>query len=323
MSTISFQIYCTIARLVLDITSVVLHSIGSYGLVAVCGQNRSKEQRLFILNLSICDALFNVLYIPSDSLYLVQLYKSQKLNQSIATVTNETFVEDEHSDIAIAKNFIEISMYIGMNIMVYTSLSYITLDRLGKTVLGLMYNKYWNKRKTKRLIYSTWIIAFVMTVIAWIFEQHVESYWELVTTYMYPLFDLMLIPIFLVTYVKIFLTYKRSTERFSHMCKRTFFVVPLLLMTSFCIFVIIPDLIHLSNAMEFMRMSKELHDGTKILYRMQFIMDAVIYIFVLRDVRQFISLRIRNMAPSCTGLNNKKNLRRDTRASVIEMIDKK
>ena len=106
--------------------------------------------------------------------------------------------------------------------------------------------------------------------------------------YIHPTLDFIFICVAAVTYVTIFIIYKRSAESVGKELKSSAFILPSLLFLTFILFINVPDLVQLSYQIKNIRMSKPLAIFCLMLYRISPITDAALYIFLLQDVRRFL-----------------------------------
>ena len=133
-----------IVQVIIHTLNVIVHSIGSYALITLYRTSRQKTQRIYLINLSICEGLYNVL-------------EAARAIHKLITYTN-------HVNPFVHKimQYVNIISYTGMTIGCYFAMTYITVDRLLHTILNLKYPLYWNETKAKYHMIATSIFGFIL-----------------------------------------------------------------------------------------------------------------------------------------------------------------
>ena len=205
----------------------------------------------------------------------------------------------------------------GITALYYLTMYFITFDRLLRILLTNSYSVYCNVTRVKRLLLATAIFSLlVFTVLSvayhvtggkgsaiqyFVFTTETEA--EFVV-YAHPCLDILFLVLALVTYYKIFKTYMRSQRRVSRaalaakkdsvwmkVVKSTFFV-PVLLILSFIVFAVVPDLITSYYKISKKKIPDALEMVCHLMFSISDLCDVGIYIFMQRPVRNLLLKKI-------------------------------
>lgn len=257
-----------IPLIVLDVASLILHTVGIYALAKVYARSAHKEQRLFIGNLSVCEISLNLLMMIQD-MQLIIIPQTDHYNKLIM--------------------YLELVIVIGINISFYCTMIFIALDRFAIFVLKTAYHQRWNAFKAKLLLGLTWLVAITLTIIfCLVFHFTGQNYERYFVKYVHPTLDFVFLFIAVMTYASIFIIFRRSSQKMGKDLTKSSFLCPSLLILTFILFIIIPDLIQLSYQIKNARMPRALALLCLFLYRVSPIADVGLYIFLLPDVRTFL-----------------------------------
>ena len=181
----------------------------------------------------------------------------------------------------------------------YLTMIYLTADKLFDIRLNLTYYLYWNEMKTKRLLKATWILSCLIVVLATLvclcpvncqFFGRCMEIFRVVNT----VFDFCFLALAFFTYFFIFRKFKKSrlppfyqkrlpvpTELSTFaVFKKSRFYIPLLVISSFIVFMVFPDIFLLLNT-ELACTKKRL---CYIFFSLSDFVDASIYIYLQNDV---------------------------------------
>ena len=281
-----------VTLLVLNIGNVALHGFGVYILTSLYNQGQRNTQNVFLINLSISEMLIN---------FVVCL---RRISDFISVS------DDKPTIINRINNYMTIVLYTGMFPVYYMVMVYITLDRLLNILLSLRYCIYCTGTKAKRLLQVTWIVALLICTSVSL-THHFNGYiWQ--TTffmYVYPTFDFGFITLALITYVFIFFKYSKSQRIYSQssrqpnikrestfqtFCKSNFFVAVLLILT-FVIFMLIPNIVYLFYGIVGNNESDTLSAICDVLYEISNLADGWIYIFMQKSVKAMVWTKMHNL----------------------------
>ena len=136
-----------------------IHSIGIYVIFSLCRQGRNSSQRLYLLHICVSRGLFNLLWTMINYLEFIAPSFAQK-----------------------SRPYIVIASFLGLNLVWYLDMVWMTIDRLAKFLLKLNYVQYWNERKTKKLLTATWCIGgicFGSASLVYVFGSNVpKTHWK-------------------------------------------------------------------------------------------------------------------------------------------------
>lgn len=277
-----------IVLLVLNVINVVLHSIGIRALITVYSRCRQKQQRLYIINLSFCELLMNLIEFVRNILNMISFSPLVEIK------------------IAEARHYVLIIAFTGISLVYYIDMIVLTLDRLAIVVLGMRYPKYWNTKKAKQLMISLWIIGLIVCTLVSILYKLCQFDWESIFfMYFYPICEFTFMIVAIATYITIRhksnksardrirrLSSRNDTTRASieamNLYRRSIFQVPLLLIITFFCFMTVPDITYLFVAIIFKKPSETLSNVCWISYSISNILDAGIYIYFYPDVRAHV-----------------------------------
>lgn len=204
---------------------------------------------------------------------------------------------------------IEMGLFTGIAIVYYMNMIFLTLERLAAVCLGVRYPQYWDKKKTKCLIISLWLFGILLCVGVVVARALYNLEWEVVFAfYVYPILEINFILIVVVTYALIFRKRNQSLRKLRSNCNTTegehdqrgggglkkygFFLVPSLIILTFLVFVILPDLVHFFYGILAHNPSVILNIACHISYSLANLLEGVVYIFLLPDVRVYLGRKL-------------------------------
>ena len=323
--TISITVYVTFRKdieedmhlalqvilLILTLSNVFVHSIGSYVLIYLFKTQRQNAQRLYIIHLSISECLMNLL--ESIRIILKLIISNDNQFQILERI----------------RYYILIVSFTGVSFVFYLVMVYLTFDRLMGVALNFQYTKYWDENKARYLLLNTWLICGVIVTTVLV-TYHLYGFdWEsFFYKYFYLTVECLFILLALLTYGFILIKYFRSQRivyvqpsvqqghspestttntamkatkhsedgaqlrKFTRF-KKSVFYIPLLLITTFLIFMTIPDVAYLLIAIIPNKPSETLSTICWISYGVSNLLDAWIYVYLQHDVRNFIKRKFK------------------------------
>ena len=268
----------------LNIINVFLHSTGIYLLCCLYKRCRYKIQQLYLINLSIAECIMNLF----EALILFGIF---------VPVSNDTA---QILDIFI--DYVLIVQFTGIAIVIYCVMIYITLDRLLDISLNIEYPVYWDESKAKYLLILTWVLSAIYTLTTCLMYKFVEFDWKAVAyKYIFPTLEFSFVVLTIITYSYIFHKFKKSrvipttsgsdmkqnVNAFTAFRNSKFFISVLLILT-FLLFMVIPDLVYLFVGTVGGNKSPVLLTACWISYAISNLADACIYIFLQPDVKRHL-----------------------------------
>ena len=275
--------------------NISIHVVGFYLLLCL---KPKKVQHWFVISLSITEIIKNV---------VIELTTIP----DVMDLSDETWlvIDEIHVYLAITYDY-------GITTLYYMTMYYITLDRLLRILLSMSYPLYWNIKKTKILLLSTWVFSvLVCTILSLIYKFcgadnglsyfiYVDDTEAAIVAYSHPCIDTIFLLLAIATYWTIFCKYALSRRRISissnnrnvessfQIFIRSPFFVPVLLILSFIIFTVFPNLIFAYYEFSGEEISYTLDVICYILFATSDLCDAFIYIFVQKQVRNTLLKKI-------------------------------
>ena len=150
--------------MVFESCNFLLHSLGFYLVFTLYRRGEKNVQQLLLVNLSMVQCLYCFVYI---------VYNAIQLSWDMIRVHGLDKVDRVALDrLHNVKTFFGGILWTSFTYLYYLSMTYISVDRVLRIVLGMRYNSVWNKRKTKILLAVTWfvnvliiVVVFTMTVL--------------------------------------------------------------------------------------------------------------------------------------------------------------
>lgn len=285
-----------IVSLISYVIPLVLHSIGIV-LLLTKSSNVSRSQTILMINLSLSAICLSA---TSAAHAVLEYYYA-------------------HQNI-MYQHFVICSM---VSCLPYYAVMYIlTLDRLAEVYLNIRYPLYWSARKTKYCMIILWSITLCLlfSLFAYIRIERLNGLTKVEDfsyAYGFPFGDLLFLAIAFVTYIYIIRKIrqkKKITARISistentavqrencrkspHQKKETslHLLLPFMLVTTFVIFMQIPDLIYFLVRINVIANSDALTITLDIIYSIGYSSDAFIYVLLSTSFRSYIHKKCRRL----------------------------
>ena len=287
--------------LTLNIFNVFLHGIGIYLLLSLYKRVEHKVQYVYLLSLSTCELVINFLGGIDSIIRLIELPTE---NKDGITVFNMTI------------KIIYIVNATGFSLVFYFNMIYITVDRLLDILLSLKYPVYWDEYKAAILLKITWAIGIIVLVITCVlcYSLHKWKWEEAVFEFFYPILEFSFIILAFCTYGFIFRKFKDCQKPPAHVAcnhhvakrqnstfevfKNSRFYISVLLIFTFILFMIVPDLIYLFICIIPNAPSPTILTACWISYGIANISDAFIYILLQVEVKTLLMKKVRKFTRS-------------------------
>ena len=268
--------------------TLILHSVGSYLLLKTFNWNNVRTQQVLILNLSICEWLVNFLWLLFEVLYIFG-YKEE-------TPYYANFYCVHLACIG--------TLYLLMVVM--------TLDRLMAVIYPLKYIAHWSIERTKKILIWIWTIGATSGICFVCLCEFMDRRWYLETKFLHlsTAFNMIFIAVAFVSYVLIFLRYKKSKDSLqangmvhggrlhssaSQHFHKSRFHIPILIVLTYIIFNILPHLFYILELFD----EQIVLRITDVLFALGYLSDGLIYIFLQQKVRRQLMV-----CCHCTGNTN-------------------
>lgn len=281
--------------IVLQFTNFLIHIFGCYLLASIFREGNGNIQLVYLLNLGISEAVINFLGILLTPL------------SSFGTFSTATISATHQVQYSIM-----IVLETGVLLVYYLCMVYITLDKLFEVKLNIKYPIYMNERRAKYLMIVTWIacLGFGSFVCIW-FHTVKNKLEEPFVKYVYPTLDIGYLVLASVSYVIIFQKFKESRSAplrhrlnkgkklntFQVFRKSNFYVSGLLI-ASFILLMVIPDLVYLVIGILKAEKTDELVAYCFLSILLSYFVDGFIYILLQRKVRMKLKKKIKKWKDS-------------------------
>ena len=219
-------------------------------------------------------------------------------------------------------------IHLAFNAVLYKIMLFMTLDRLMAVLLSLRYPQYWTVNRTKKMLSVIWSIGCVEIVCFVIFVNRFGTWYRsLGLVYVTLTFRILFICIALITYSVIFWKYRKSIDIARHQnlsgndrrtrtsalqtfLKSRFYISALIILT-YIFFNTIPFFALISSVEDVYDRSSQKELAVGILLQLGYTADAVIYIFLQKNVRNQLIKMI------CCGQGTNGAIDENTATSVI------
>lgn len=213
--------------IVLNFANIILHTIGAYLLLRIFKNGSETSHLMYLINLALYEALMNFLEV------------FRRLSEFISS----GFVISE------IQKYVLIVSFTGVSIVYYLNMLYITLDKLLDIALSLRYPAFWNEYKTIWLLRLLWFLSMCLCIFICFLHRFNHFNWEdAFFKYCYPILGLTFVVSASITYGFIFYKFKSTRTSWDNqnstikIFRNSCFYIPVLLILTFFLFMIIPDL---------------------------------------------------------------------------------
>ena len=279
------------ALVMMSALNLVLHSVATFLLLKVYQKQRKQKknsiQVLNLVNLSITQLIASLVVLIDECSELI--YDKMEITQCSTIVAIQEL--DGYLYIVI---FILYCTY-------YVDMIIITLNKFFAFYLNIRYPVFWDVGKSKRLICALWLMSLCTCgVMCVVYMSYPFNYQFLFTEIVSPVFIIIFLTMTFVSYVYIFCQYRHSRTHFPSirgvsLQKResiytTFrssnFHLCALLVGSFIVFMVAPNLGYLLHCWAGAEKSHVAKDAIKVSHQLSFLADFVIYVIMQPEVRR-------------------------------------
>ena len=261
----------------ITVCSIILHATGIYLLRELHKGKSGGTENILLMNLAISELFLSI---------------GSMIRNIALLIFNMDF--DYAGKVAI---FVEKLYYTCFSFVFYSVMIYIPLHRCIKILLGLKYINIWSSSKTRILCVGTWVVSIVSGAAFIVLHYFIEfDYMKVLFMYIYPTLNSIMIVTSTIAYILIYRKYKQSENRsrgeLQRRAKNSKFYIPTLLIITFFIFIVIPDTTVLIYFIILKKDSKILHSVFIISYTLALKIDATIYIFFQKAVRELLLRKV-------------------------------
>ena len=255
------------------------------------------NQRLFLFHLSLSETCLTFIETAKRILYIS--------------------FHSEHTMIIEYMNIVQFSSAA----MVYLFIMiYLTVDRFFELYLNIRYPLYWSERKTKRLLTATWIVFIILAIVlSFLYKYQSIDYERLFYIYTWPITEAVFLVVAFWTYGyvirKLYESYtsinnsrQSSINKFNmnnnnmpkssknqSQFKKSAFYLPTLLILTFVLLQVVPDLTILFVVLSGNSVSAHVYTAVFMTYMVSIFLDAIIYIFLSPYVKQMLMRKLISM----------------------------
>ena len=279
---------------------MLLHSLGAYLLTTLYKRGANAPEKLYLINLSISEIIFNMFDILSTPL----------------SIMPHSIPDDDARMIGLVQEYIIIVNGYGVVPVYFLSMIFLTIDRLLEIVLCLRYHYYITTRKTQLLLIFTWGASlFVGISLAFVHAYETRDFALIadpMVIIVYPTFEFIFITVAFLTYGFLFHKYRKSrvppvtrqptvkqqmtrVPSVLQAFQTSRFHIPVMLITSFLIFITISDLMYSFGQVTEYGGDKIENEVCRLMIGIGCLSDAIIYIFMSPSVKKLLMKKL----PSC------------------------
>lgn len=248
----------------------------------------NRSQYVFLVNMSVAELVFVVLGL-------------------LMYVTSVTGYE------RISFKF-TILQYIGGTLAYFSVMIFITLDRFLEVYLNIKYSLYWSWRYTRNLMVAIWFMSIALSVVGLVYPGlDKQQLYRLCYQYMFPLIEFCFILIAVLVYGYVFVKLRSNpAHSVTHQSERgqstrvtSGFFIPTLVIITFILFAVLPDLIYFHAQIEGRKLSDQTECIVYAMYLFAMATDALIYVMLSPPLRNLLWKKISK--PRMTSVSRKKS----------------
>lgn len=293
-----FEVWLTVV--ILRLIDIVMQCTGIY-LLTINSRMEEKNkplnerniQPLYILNLSITELSFSILWLFVLPIHLIDNGEHSFYGQHIVPIFLTAIV-----------SFIQMSYF--------ATMFSITLDRLVAVKLSVKYGIYWNWKKAKHMLILIWVLSAILFIVMLLLKKYTRIKFTItLNLYLYTPLNIAFIILAVITYGYIYYEYKKSIvmilqakrlklvgevpDNACLMFLKSKFKITLMIVVTFIIFQGLPTLSYVfTNSINHKTDCSE--SIRAILYPIGNIMDCCIYIFFKPKIRELFCQKL-NIKP--------------------------
>ena len=267
-----------------------LHLMGFWLLYVTKNTRMSKNQKIFLMNLSLSEFFLCVL-----------------------AAMDRILIFFEESTI---RHYLMIINYTVAPLNLFMVMMFLTVDRFFEIYLSIRYPLYWSKKHSTYAMIITWFLSVVSGAVFLYLPQTEEHLWRLFYLYIYPTCDFIFVITSAVTYGYILrkININKRREKVQSYClnnsshqsfvarnnirkkcrqkqRRSRLFVPSLIMITFILFIVLPDQVHFYTLMFNVVLPDVAYLLTFISYSISHASDVIIYVFLSPSLKRTLMVR--------------------------------
>lgn len=277
--------------------NTILHGLGFYLLMCLYMKGQGNVPQLLVINLSLVECVLNIFLIIQNSVNYQYLHLKY----------NKNATKEDTAVLKTLSRSLGFIGYTGLLYLYYAAMIYITVDRALAILLSFKYHHFMTKTKAKIILLATWIfnVSLIISLIvigavySWntIIRFNSLVIWYSVSYYIPAFFDFLYLVIALISYAILFSKFVKSKRQFTNdenheslwtIFHNSKFYVSVLLIFSFLIFTIIPNLIQVGYTINNEDPSNGFGMYAIISLNLSYTVDGIIFIFLQERVRKLL-----------------------------------
>lgn len=152
-------------ELLMWIVPIVLHCSGFY-LLYRKNVNSSRVQRIYLLNLSVCETFMCTLFLVDN---IIGFFKDKDETNDAEVFnngTNMTYDMSELTDEESSSVVLEICLVLqyALAVTLFFVMLFLTVDRFFEIYLNIKYSLYWSTKRSKYMMTAVWIVTVFHSV---------------------------------------------------------------------------------------------------------------------------------------------------------------
>ena len=308
-----------IIALLLKFANILIHTLGLYLLRCLHKSGRGNVQMVYIVNLSLTELIVNIFSFVRNLLRVIPF---------------SSFHSNEFKEVVMYSYILD---YAILKFCLYMWMLYITVDRVCGVLLNITYPSYWDISKAKWLVTVTWLIGittFIAAALVYALKKD-EVQLFMIANYFIIIFDFTFVVTAISSYCFIFYKFQKTRkdsllgrnasntqQNLWKIFRRSRFYVSVLLISTYIIFTIFPDLMWTFGVVG------DVHTAggflMSIMYAVSYFADGAIYIFTHGKVKKLLWRKLRVIG--CFGniigndLHRQMCIRHNTQTQNVDLI---
>ena len=285
--------------LLFSLINTSIHTLAYHILQHITKNGHDPLKYIYLSNLSKCQIVMNAVMFTRCVVHLIKWPHFEQFN--------------EYADILILA---------GCGIVYYFSISLVTIDRLFDILLNIRYPLYCTPQKARRILYSAWLLGLIVAIIiAMLVELTNLQTYHILFTYMFPFCNSVYVVLAAVTYIFIFQKFKNTRDipsgqklrkrkaglvhfsklsvsqagRLVEIYRNSRFHLPVLNITSFLVFKIVPDLVSELVGCRNIRYQNTVLHVCLMSYAVSGMVSAYLHLLTHSSIKNLVKKKIRKI----------------------------
>jgi len=269
-------------HIIIDVISLATHSFGLFLLLykVRASQNFSENQRYLLIQLSLGELIYLLLFSMSDGLTAIVN------NGGADNITLTTML-------GIVNTILNLPCFL---VLIIAMLA-ITIDRFLSVYLNIRYPPVCTLKSVKIILGVCRVLILLLAILILVFYQQTSYFDMIAKEYVWPLSDGLFLIVAFVTYTYFLKKIKENRNKVKQITSsvttkkslrsRTLlksFFVPSILIGTFILFIVIPDQVFFWYNLLEVSMHIDVEISITMLFKLCYLSDAVVYIFLQKEI---------------------------------------